>query len=41
MGTNTLSATLYVIKVEDGSWEFQDKALFAALLMDGYDPRQI
>ena len=41
VGTNTLSATLYVIKVEDGSWEFQDKTLFAALLMDGYDPRQI
>lgn len=39
--TNTLGGTLYVLQAADGTWEFQDKALFAALLMDGYDPRQV
>ncbi|MDO4502930.1 MAG: hypothetical protein Q4D06_07075 [Coriobacteriia bacterium] len=41
VGTDKLSGTLYVLQGKNGSWELEDKAAFAALLMDGYDPRQV
>ena len=37
---NKLEATFYVSPDESGTWQIEDTGAFAALLMDGYDPRQ-
>lgn len=36
----TLSASVSLVRGDDGSWELADKATLAAVLLDGFDPRQ-
>lgn len=40
-GGDELSVSVDLEQADDGSWAISDEATFAAVLLDGYDPRQV
>ena len=41
VATDRLETYVYLTRSADGTWAIDDRALLAASLLDGYDPRQI
>ena len=41
VGTDRLEIAVPVTRGSDGTWAIDDRAMLAAALLDGYDPRQI
>lgn len=41
VATDQLESYVYLTRASDGTWSIDDRAMLAASLLDGYDPRQI